>query len=131
MTATTAADRTPPTTPTPGGASKRPWHPYVTEGCRLCHFTDRPHVGRGLCTTCYGAVQKRGQLHSYPEVPRWATFVGRYGWRRNVVWGRQRDIFYTDGPLIRGAVALAFPEPRPLMPRYGSPKATDDAARAA
>lgn len=120
-----------PDTPSPGGASQRPWHPYVTEGCRRCHLTDLPHVARGLCTTCYSAAQKRGDLLRYPAVPHWPTFFGRHGARRNAVWGRQRDIWYTDGPLIRGAVALPSREQRPRMPLYGSPRATDDAARAA
>jgi hypothetical protein len=121
MTAMPRHATTEPEPPT-AAAAPRPWHPYVTEGCRRCHLTDLPHIGRGLCTTCYSAIQKRGDLSRYPAVPHWPTFAGRHGARRTAVWGRQRDIFFTDGALIRGAVPLPERTPRPLMPRCGSPR---------
>ncbi len=42
------------------------WHKSSPSGCRHCHRQERPHVARGLCTSCYDGHQKAGTLWRFP-----------------------------------------------------------------
>lgn len=73
MTATTTADRTPPTTPTPGGASTRTYPPCVD-----CGYDDWPPYERtdsrtypclGRCPRCYKLMRRRAA--GIPPLAAW------------------------------------------------------------
>lgn len=65
--------------PEPEKRLKRPWGGKY-ESCRECGTTERPHLGRGLCSVCYSRRRKAGTLDQFPPIK--SQRKGKRGVRR-------------------------------------------------